>query len=314
MDTFFPSLLLSLWLKCFINWVVVTVQRDHLIRSFSGFFCISLALLDSFFSLTITIVYYLEDLNISGWRLTRYHACLLPQIACLVCAVLHWPVFLLGVLDHFWTLSPIASHVSRVQKLAYATAACLLWILATCYVFWLPDVVLLPGDVRNQCDLFSSSQSVQVLCVLVMTVAWVILYSFTPCVKPRGQEFQHATRGTQQSCFLVSRQIMFTFLNTWAIYIILMLVLLLLQMELNAYLEMNSVWLCFLNSFSVAMALCGRSFVFDSRNIESVTDGFCSWSFTFMYRTENVDKGPIQALDGKKIDSQDGEKLHIFLN
>ncbi|KAI7810005.1 putative G-protein coupled receptor 160 [Triplophysa rosa] len=313
MDTLFPSLLLSLWLKSFVNWVVVTVQRHHVIRSFSGFFCVSLALVDSFFSFTITAIYYLEDFNISGWRVTRYHACLLPQIACLVCGVLHWPVFLLGVLDHFWTPSPIASHVSRVQKLVYATAACLLWILATCYVFWVPDVVLL-GDDRNRCDLFSSSQSVQVLGVLLLTVTCVILYSFTPCVKPRGQVFQHSTRGTQQSCFLVSRPIMYTFLNTWASYIILMLVLLFLQMELNAYLEMNSVWLCFLNSFSVAMALCGRSFAFDSKNSQTVTDGFCSWSFCFIYGTENADKGPIHVLDGRKLDSQDGGKCHIFLH
>lgn len=312
MDTFFLSLLLSLWWKTFINWVVVTVQRHYMIRSFSGFFCISLALLDSFFSFTITAIYYLEDFNISGWRVTRYHACLLVQIACSVCGVLHWPVFLLGVLDHFWTLSPIPSHVSWAQKLTYTTGACLLWILAACYVFWVPDVDLSLGDDRNQCDLSSTSQSVQVLGVLLLTVTCVILYSFTPCVKPRVPVFQHSTWGTQQSCFLVLRQIMYTFLNTWASFIILMLALPFLQMELNAYLEMNSVWLCFLNSFLVAMALCGRSFVFDSKNSNTVTDGFCSWSFCFIYRTENADN--VEALDLRKPESHDGGKLHIFLH
>lgn len=309
MDAIFPSLLLSLWLKCFLNWVVVTIQRRYMIRSFSGFFCISLALFDTFFSCIITAIYFLEDFNISGWRLTRYHACLLVQIACLVCGVLHWPVFLLGVLDHFWTLSPIATHVSWVRKLAYTAGACLLWIGAACYAFSVPDVVLLLGDDKKDCSVFSSSQCAHVLCVLLLIVICVILYTFTPCVRA-----QHSTWGTQQGCLFILRQIMYTFLNTWAPFIALMIVLPFLQTEINSCLQMNSVWLCFLNSFSVAIALCSRSFVFDPKNSDTVSDGFCSWAFCFIYETENVGKGPVRTLDRRKLESHDGEKFQFFLH
>ncbi|XP_055057657.2 probable G-protein coupled receptor 160 [Misgurnus anguillicaudatus] len=287
MDTLLPSLLLLLWLKSFINWVVVTIQRHYVIRSFSGFFCISLALTDSFLSFIITAIYYLEDFNLSGWRLTRHHVCLLVQIACFICSVLHWPVFLLTLLDNLWTLS--SSKTTWTQKLTYVVGVCLLWILATLYIFWVADVVLLLGDDKH-CHVFSSSQSVQVLSTLLLTVTCVLFYSFTSRDGQKVQVFLHSTRGDRQICMVSLRQIMYTFLNTWAPFIILMIMFPFLQTEMNALLQMNTVWLCFLNSFSMAMALCSRPFEFS----ETITDGFCSWSFCFVYGAENQRKGHFQ--------------------
>nr|XP_055057657.1 probable G-protein coupled receptor 160 [Misgurnus anguillicaudatus] len=288
MDTLLPSLLLLLWLKSFINWVVVTIQRHYVIRSFSGFFCISLALTDSFLSFIITAIYYLEDFNLSGWRLTRHHVCLLVQIACFICSVLHWPVFLLTLLDNLWTMS--SSKTTWTQKLAYVVGVCLLWILATLYIFWVADVVLLLGDDKHPCHVFSSSQSVQVLNTLLLTVTCVLFYSFTLRDEQKVQVFLHSTRGDRQICMVSLRQIMYTFLNTWAPFIILMIMFPFLQTEMNALLQMNTVWLCFLNSFSMAMALCSRPFEFS----ETITDGFCSWSFCFVYGAENQRKGHFQ--------------------
>ncbi|CAM4590226.1 unnamed protein product [Leuciscus chuanchicus] len=189
MDTSIPSLLLVLWLKSFLNWLVVVIQRHYMIRTFSGFFCISLALIDSLLSFVLTAIFYLEDVSISGWHFTRYYICLLTQIACFIYAMLHWPVFLLVGLDNFWTLSSSSRHTSWTQKLTYIAGVCLLWILAALYVFRVDDVALLFGDdEKHQCKLFSSPQSSQILVALLLTVTFVMLYSYTPFEKWRVQE------------------------------------------------------------------------------------------------------------------------------
>ncbi|XP_051556084.1 probable G-protein coupled receptor 160 [Myxocyprinus asiaticus] len=270
MDTLIPTLLLVLWLKSFLNWMVVVIQRHYMIQSFSGFFCISLALIDTFLSCVHTAIFHLEDVNIAGWRLTRYHGCLLAQITCFMYAVLHWPVFFFVGLDKFWTLSPSSAHKPWARNLIYTAGVSLLWILAAFYVFWIFDVSLL-GDDKNQCHLYSSPQSPQVFNALVLTVTCVLLYSYSPCEK----------WSTQQTCSVYLRYIVYTFLSTWASFLILMIILPLLPTEMHAHLQMNVLWLCFLNSFSVAMALCGHSFAWNAKNSDSITDGFCSWSFDF---------------------------------
>uniref|UniRef100_A0A671SBE7 G protein-coupled receptor 160 n=1 Tax=Sinocyclocheilus anshuiensis TaxID=1608454 RepID=A0A671SBE7_9TELE len=216
METSIPSLLLVLWLKSLLNWLVVVVQRHYMIRSFSRFFCISLALIDSLLSFVLTAIFYLEDFNISGWHLTRYYICLLAQITCFIYAVLHLPVFLLVGLDNFCKLSSSSTHTSWKQKLT--------------------------------------------------TVLECVFLHFA-----------------QQSCVVCLRRAMCTFLSTWASFLVLMIVspLLPLRIEMHAHLQLNVIWLCFLNSFSVALALCGRSFTSSSKNSDTITDGFCSWYFCF---------------------------------
>ncbi|XP_051990153.1 probable G-protein coupled receptor 160 [Xyrauchen texanus] len=282
MDTLIPTLLLVLWLKSFLNWMVVVIQRHYMIQSFSGFFCISLSLIDTILSCVHTAIFHLEDVNIAGWHLTRYHGCLLAQITCFIYAVLHWPVFFFVGLDKFWTVSPSSAHKPWAQNLIYTAGVSLLWILAAFYVFWVLDVSLLGYD-KNQCHLFSSPQSPQVFNALVLTITCVLLYSYSPCEKWRVHMFLYSTQGTQQTCSVCLKYIMFTFLSTWASFMTLMIILPLLPTEMHAHLQMNVLWLCFLNSFSIAMALCARSFAWNAKNSDSITDGFCSWSFNFLH-------------------------------
>ncbi|XP_051554472.1 probable G-protein coupled receptor 160 [Myxocyprinus asiaticus] len=291
MDNLIPSLLLELWLKSVLNWMVVVIQRHYMIRSFSGFFCISLALIDTLLGCVLTAIFHLEDVNIAGWRLTGYHICLLTQITCFIYGVLHWPVFLLVGLDNIWTLSPNSAHKPWTKSLTYTVGVCLIWILAAVYVFWFLDVSLLVGDEKNHCRLFSSPQSAQLFNALVLTVTCIVLYSYSPCEKWRIQLFLYSTKGTQQTCSVCLRQIMFTFISTWASFLILMTILPLIPTEMHAHLQMNVVWLCFLNSFSVAMALCVHSFAWNAKNSDSITDGFCSWSFCFTYEAEGWNYG-----------------------
>ncbi|XP_051985284.1 probable G-protein coupled receptor 160 [Xyrauchen texanus] len=292
MDNLIPSLLLVLWLKSTLNWMVVVIQRHYMIRSFSGFFCISLTLIETLLGCVLTAIFHFEDVNIAGWRLTRYHVCLLTQITCFIYGVLHWPVFLLVCLDSFWTLSPNSADKPWTKSLTYTAGVCLIWILAAVYVFWFLDVSLLVGDEKNHCHLFSGPQSTQLFSALVLTVTCIVLYSYSPCEKWRVQLFLYYTKGTQTICLVCLRKIMLTFISTWASFLILMTILPLIPTEMHAHLQMNVVWLCFLNSFSVAMALCVRSFACNAKNSDSITDGFCSWSFCFTYEAEGWNYGP----------------------
>lgn len=289
MDTSIPSLLLVLWLKSFLNWLVVVIQRHYMIRTFSGFFCISLALIDSLLSFALTAIFYLEGVNISGWHFTRYHICLLTQIACFIYAMLHWPVFLLVGLDNFWTLSSSSRNTTWTQKLTYIAGVCLLWILAALYVFWEPDVSpLLGDDEKHRCKLFSGPQSSQVLLALLLMATCVIIYSYAPFEKRRVQVFLHST---QPCCLVCLRRIMHTFLSTWASFLILIIISPLLKIEMDAHLQLNVVWLSLLNSFSVALALSGRTFAANSMKSETITDGFCSWYFCFTYGADEWNYG-----------------------
>lgn len=271
METSVPSLLLVLWLKNVLNWVLVVVLRHHMSRTFSGIFCISLTLIDSLLSFVLTAIFYLEDFNISGWHITGSHICLLAQIACLIYRVTNWPVFLLVGLDNFWTLS---SSSTNTRKLTYAAGVALLWTATALYVFWTPGVVvLLEGDNENpQCKMFSSTQSSQVLVALLTTTTCVILYSYAPVDKCR------TLRDPEQRCLLCLRRVMQTFMSTWAPFPVLLIVSPLLQVEMHALLQVNVFWLCFLNSFCVALTLCGRSFAPNYTKSDTFTDGFCSWS------------------------------------
>lgn len=303
MDTSIPSLLLVLWLKSSLNWLVVVVQQHYMIRTFSGFFCISLALIDSLLSFVLTAIFYLEDISISaGWHFTRYYICQLTQIACFIYAMLHWPVFLLVGLDNFWTLSSSSRHTSWTQKLTYIAGVCLLWILAALYVFWVADVALLFGDDEmHQCKLFSSPQSSQILVVLLLTVTFVMLYSYTPLEKWRVQVFLHSTH---QCCLLCLRRVMHTFLSTWASFLVLAIIAPLLMIEMHAHLQLNVVWLSFLNSFSFALTLCLRSFAPNFQKTDTITDGFCSWYFCFTY-------GAYECNYGQQTDRTEVKTLNV---
>ncbi|XP_067309346.1 probable G-protein coupled receptor 160 [Pseudorasbora parva] len=286
MDTSVPSLLLVLWLKSLLNWLVVVVQRHYMIRTFSGFFCISLALIDSLLSFVLSAIFYLEDVNISGWHFTRYYICLLTQIACFIYSILHWPVFLLVGLDNFWTISS-SRNTSWTQKLTYIAGVCLLWILAALYVFWVPDVALLLGDdEKHHCKLFSSPQTSQVLAALLLTITCVVIYSYAPFEKWRVPVSLHST---QQYCLVCLRRVMHTLLSTWASFLALMIISPLIEMD--AHLQLNVVWLSFLNSFSVALALCGHSFASNSKKSDTITDVFCSWYFCFTYGDDEWNYG-----------------------
>ncbi|XP_036410519.1 probable G-protein coupled receptor 160 [Megalops cyprinoides] len=278
MDNSIPSLLLVLGIKSLLNWTVVLGQRQHMVRSFLGSFCISLALVDSLLTLAVSAIYGLEDFRLLGLRFTRYHICLLVQIACFTYGLLHWPVFFLAGLDHYWTLWPGRHPLRWTRRLAYAWAACAVWAATLFYVFaasgFRPDTGEGSHLLLRRCLVFPSPQSTQVSSVLLLTVGCTLLYCSLGPLLPDGPR-----AGGPLSWHVLCLTIE-PFLSTWAPFVIFQMALLLVWADVPAYLDMNVPWLCFLNSFLVGALSWKRFGAFRLGRTSSLTDGFCDWHFS----------------------------------
>lgn len=285
MDEPIPSLLLILVIKCSINWTVVLCQWRHMGRSFLGTFCISLTLGDTLLALILSTIYGLQDFCLLGLRFTLHHICLLIQIACFTYGLLHWPIFLLAGLDHYWTLWFRAYHPHWSHRLAYALGVCVIWILALLYVFlgsgFYPDLEEHTRLLLRQCRVFSSPQSVQVSAFLLLALACTFLYCY-PELRTAASAGSASVSRTGRSlsrfvlCLIAKR-----FLKTWAPFVLLQTAVLLLRLEIPAHLDMNVPWLCFLNSFLVAAASWDRFQEFNLGKIPMSVDGFCDWHYDF---------------------------------
>ncbi|KAI4881659.1 hypothetical protein NFI96_008817 [Prochilodus magdalenae] len=272
MEVSIPTLLLLLWLKALLNWLVVLIQWPHMVRTFSGFFCISLALMDTFLDVMVTQIFLLEDFSISGMRFTKYHICLLVQVVGFICGVLHWPAFILIGVDTYSTASTM-EEVRWPRKLAYFWGTVLLWVPATLYIFWRPDSSPIMEDLlQEQCELTSRSQSIQVAAVLLLALAAVLLYTSVP--DEMGRWFQSRAR---------LRRSAGAFLSTWSSFLVLLAFLVGFQVEIPCYLDMNVPWLCLLHSFHITLTLKSCSCLWcsqkEGKNTERAADSACVWDW-----------------------------------
>lgn len=241
------TLLVSLWMKTLLNWVVLMVQKGHVGRSFWGVFCMSVALCDALLHLSVTCVFLVQDVQVFGLRLTKYHVCVLVQAACSVQGVLHWPVFILCGLDVLWSTRRPCPRLT--QTLIHATAVFLLWTLAVLFVFTVPDSHLLTRDKDNhlilqQCQVTGMAQSRQ--------VAWASLLTLVAC-------YIRSVRRTNSEQL---RECVCHFLSTWSSFLLLLLLILVSGTEVPPYLDMNGVWLCFIHSLHTAVALRSCTCIF----------------------------------------------------
>ncbi|XP_036452611.1 probable G-protein coupled receptor 160 [Colossoma macropomum] len=272
MEVSIPTLLLLLWLKALLNWLVVLTQWPHMVRTFTGVLCISLALVDTLLDVVVTQVFFMEDFSICGLHLTRYHICLLIQAAGFIYGVLHWPVFLLIGADSYFTES--TTEVPWPRKLTYICGTLLLWVLATLYVFSRPDSSpITEDDLLRQCKLTSRSQSSQVATVVLLALAAVLLCTSVPPEK--GRRFQGQALLRCSVC---------AFLSTWSPFLVLLASLLCSQAEIPAYMDMNVPWLCLLHSFHITLALrsCSCLLCSQKEDKKAETVGFHRWTQCLM--------------------------------
>lgn len=108
--------------------------------------------------------------------------------------------------------------------------------------------------------------------------------------------FSYVPNNNNNTCFkrqLLSR-LLLCFLGTWAPFVVLQVVVLLLGVQIPAYVEMNVPWLYFINSFLLAAAYWCRCHDVELTEEGWCTDPFVSWKFCFMpfnnESTEPADK------------------------
>ncbi|XP_030630476.1 putative G-protein coupled receptor 160 [Chanos chanos] len=278
METLIPTLLLVLGLKSLLNWILVLIQRHHVVQSFSGFFSVSLAAIDTLLTFILAAICFLEDFFFLGLRFTKYHICLLIQIICFIYGVLHWPVLLLMGLDHYCTLCPNSVHIRWARKLTYAVGVSLLWILAVLYVFLLSGFCPALDDDSHQalqrCQVLSSPESYRVSFAVLLIVACFALYSQIPMDKWKSSLGHKRTflavHIVGQPRTSVLKKTLFPFLSTWVSFITFVAFILVFKIEIPAYLSMNVPWLCFLNSFFIVMVKSCRSRILQGRRQETL--------------------------------------------
>ncbi|XP_061100089.1 probable G-protein coupled receptor 160 [Conger conger] len=288
MDKPIPSLLLIQVIKCLLNWTVVLSQWRHMGRSFLGTFCVSLALADTLLALALSTIYGLQDFHLLGLRFTQHHICLLIQIACFTYGLLHWPLFLLAGMDHYWTLQLCPHLLHWFRRLAYALGVCVVWTLALLYVFlgsgFYPNLEEDVHILLHQCRVASSPQSSQVSAVLLLVLGCTFLYCYlelrTAASPGRAPVSRTAQTGRSLSRYVLCLKVKL-FLSTWAPFVVFQAAVLFLRVEIPAYLDMNIPWLCFLNSFLVAMVSWNCFQEESLRKIPVSADGFCDWDFSF---------------------------------
>ncbi|XP_035489035.2 probable G-protein coupled receptor 160 [Scophthalmus maximus] len=284
-----PSILLGLGGKCLLNWALVFLQRSHVCKSFVGIFGVSLSVVDTAAILIFATITVHSDggVLLSDLQLTRYHVCLLAQILGQVYGALQWPVVVVAGLDHLCTISlPPASPRARWIVRLFVTV--LLWYLAALYVFLLSDFTPVLEDVSlhqmHQCWVFHTTQILQVVTMLLLTLGCAALHAVCK---------DHITNQTStHSRRSVVCQVLCIFLSAWApllVFLAVLLLLLLLPAGMPSYLGLNVAWLCFLNSFLIAVVLCvvGPTSQFAQGLAAVPADSFCEWRIKFSLAAED---------------------------
>lgn len=284
MNSSVPSVLLGLGGKCLLSWALIFLQRRHIFGSFLGVFTISLAAVDTALALSFTAVNILCDGSgwLQGLRINRYHICLLVQILGRICDVLHWPTVAFAGLDHLLTVTQrVWASSARARRLAYLLVASLHWCLAIFYVFLWSDFIPVMEDVSphqiHQCWVTQTSQVLYIVAFLLLTLGCFALDSWcrTKAFKSALLQEQIASRGGGHSRRHLIHQAIETFFTKWIPFLLLVVVLQLLPVGMPAYLSMNAAWICFLNSFLIAVVVCG---VCPAKDFVCLPpDSFCEW-------------------------------------
>ncbi|XP_029381280.1 putative G-protein coupled receptor 160 [Echeneis naucrates] len=289
------SILLGLGWKCLFNWALMFLQRSHICRSFLGVFSASLAVVDTILILIFADIHIHGDarLFLLDLELTRYHTCLLVQILGQVYSTLQWPIVVVAGLEHFCAISLQPAH-SWAKRLARPLVAILLWYLTALYVFLLSGFTPVLEDVSHhqiqQCWVFHTTEPLQVVTVLSLILGCAVLHAAcsTRLFDPPPQKDRIPDQSATHSRKNVVCQVLHVFLNTWALVLIFLVVLLLLPVGIPSYLGLNVAWLCFLNSFLIAVVLCVAC---PASQIEQglaavPPDSFCEWRFNFNLAAE----------------------------
>ncbi|XP_019358822.1 PREDICTED: probable G-protein coupled receptor 160 [Gavialis gangeticus] len=301
-------LLLIMLGKVSLDLFMLRVRRQNIKESFMGYFCISLALIDFTLLMNIAFISYFKDFALWGVRFTKYHICLFTQIISFTYGVLYYPIYLVAGLDYYMTINQTSQPPNISQRLFYILAVVLIWISGFSYILQVPTIYAKFRIQNNffvyQCPLYSSDQSywisLAMLFVICMVfVTWwseaiaivrsvrmisfknkaVLLFSYMSDYNHTGCKKQLLTR------------LLICFLGTWAPFVLLQVILLLLGAQIPAYMEMNVPWLYFINSFLIATAYWFRCHDIKLTERTWSVDPFVSWKFCFIpFNNQNTEQ------------------------
>lgn len=305
-----PSCILVLIMtgKVILNVSIFGARLRNVSASLMGYICISLAVVDFALLFAISAIHYFQDFTILGFRFTNYHTCLFTQIISRTYGILHLPFFLACGLDSYLTIVKSVCIPRGCSGLIYTACVLLLWTGA------FADVLLSPigspeldtGQSTFQCNFYISSQSfilsIGLVCTIFMVLALcchetvtflkslkvipyakdtVVLFSFPP-----------GDRWPVQGGKYFMAALLFSFLGTWAPFVVLQIILLVLCAHIPGYMDMNVPWLYFMNSFII-----GLSFGFKYPDLQVIEksysrDPFIGWKYCILpfMQTEH-DKG-----------------------
>ncbi|NXP66562.1 GP160 protein, partial [Chloropsis cyanopogon] len=285
--------------KVFLDFFMLQIKPKPVKVSFMGYFCVSVALLDFTLLLSMCFIFCFEDFALWGVRFTEYHICLFTQITSLTYGILPYPVYLVAALDYFTTVSQTSQFPERGRKLLYVFAVAVIWIAGFFCTLQVPAVseeLELQNSVSpSQCPLSGSWQSSSVSCAMVLLLGTALLARWkevtTMLQSARLLSFSSQPvlmfpyePNNNNPCLkwqLLSR-LLLCFLGTWAPFVVLQVLVLLLGVQIPAYVEMNVPWLYFINSFLLAAAYWGRCHAVELTEEGWCTDPFVSWKFCFM--------------------------------
>lgn len=284
-----PFILLSLGVKCLLNWALVFIQRNHICQSFLGVFSVSLAIVDTALTLFAATVHLFNDgyILLLGVKLTRFHVCLLVQILGQVYSLLQWPVVVLAGVDHFCTLTQrLETTSTRSKQLVCSFVSGCLWYFTAVYVLlqsdFNPILEDLPYSQIQQCWVFHTPQILQIVLFLFLFLGYTVLHAHYNRQLPIDQSITLSRRSAVHQITLI-------FLNTWLLFLFFLFLLLLLPVGIPAYLSLNVAWLSFLNSLLIALLLCAVCPA--SRLVQGLAafppDSFCEWRIKFNLAAEN---------------------------
>ncbi|NWV55940.1 GP160 protein, partial [Daphoenositta chrysoptera] len=296
--------------KVLLDFFMLQIKPKGVKASFMACFCVSVALLDFTLLLSICFIFCFEDFALWGTRFTKYHICLFTQITSLTYGVLHYPVYLVAALDYYTSVSQTSHFPKRGRKLLYVFAVAIIWISGFFCTLQAPAVseeLEMQSSVSpSQCPLSGSLQSFSVSCAMVLLLGTALLARCkevtTMLLSARLLSFSSQPAlmfpyvPHNNTCFrwqLLTR-LLLGFLGTWAPFVVLQVVVLLLGVQIPAYVEMNVPWLYFINSFLLAAAYWCRCHDVELTEEGWCTDPFVTWKFCFMpfnnESTEPADK------------------------
>ncbi|XP_077017124.1 putative G-protein coupled receptor 160 [Tamandua tetradactyla] len=293
--------------KTLLNILILRIRKNTY-QYFMEYFCISLAFVDLLLLVNISFISYFRDFVILGIRFTKYHICLFTQIISFTYGFLHYPVVLVACIDYYLNFSKTTKFPFKCQKLFYFFIVIFIWISILAYV--LGDSAIYQSlKAQNvyscQCPFYVSIQSywlsfsMMMILFIAFIASWSEVVTLVQAIRITSYmneailyfPFSSHSNYIVNSKKILLPKLIICFFGTWFPFVLLQVFILLLKVEIPAYIEMNIPWLYFVNSFLIASVYWFNCHKLSLRDIALPVDPFVSWKCCFIpFITHNLEQ------------------------